>query len=204
MHVTMTLRGLGLPAQHRGSMPSLSAQTVFIGFLVCVDRQIPPQNKYFAPSFLYYTLFTTLLKTIMPAFLNCPYIYHFRDRGRDHYFPSFLPPSDLEYATGLPPEAIIGELRNPHAHKPEDFLQNGVFREFLAHVIEKHVPADPAFMAQVRRKQNGFVYIFDGRTPTPQDAVPPEDIIGCFEIENGEILGSKIDWSKKQSRLHQL
>lgn len=30
--------------------------------------------------------------------------------------------------------------------------------------------------------------ILDRRTPTPDDAVPPEDIIGAVEIQNGQML----------------
>jgi hypothetical protein len=35
---------------------------------------------------------------------------------------------------------------------------------------------------------SGFVAIVDQRTPTPDAEVPPEDIIGAFEVHNGMIV----------------
>jgi hypothetical protein len=38
-------------------------------------------------------------------------------------------------------------------------------------------------------QQNGYVYILDRRTPDPVDSVPPSDIIGAVEVQNGEVIG---------------
>jgi hypothetical protein len=43
-------------------------------------------------------------------------------------------------------------------------------------------------MAEAARLGNGWVYIIDQRTPTPGGQVPPEDIIGAFEVKDGDIL----------------
>jgi len=42
-------------------------------------------------------------------------------------------------------------------------------------------------MAEAHRLHNGFVSILDLRTPTPNDAVPPEDIIGAVEVHEGQL-----------------
>ena len=40
----------------------------------------------------------------------------------------------------------------------------------------------------MRYEADGWVYLIDGRTRTPGGAVPPEDIIGAFEVRGGRIV----------------
>ena len=105
--------------------------------------------------------------------------------GRHRYFASLLP-HDTGFDPGLPSEAIVGEFTHgPETLTPEAFQQNSQFIQFMAHAISKHAPLCPGLIAESQRQQNGFVYILDKRTPTPDEGVPPEGIIGGVEIENG-------------------
>jgi len=116
------------------------------------------------------------------------YIYATVVEGSHRYFATLLP-HDAGFTAGLSSEAIIGEFTSgPETQTPEAFLQNPKFIEFMAYVIGKHSSTCPELIAETQRQQNGFVYILDKRTPTPDDRVPPEDIIGCVEIENGQML----------------
>ncbi|QDT44722.1 hypothetical protein Pan241w_48380 [Gimesia alba] len=116
------------------------------------------------------------------------YIYNTVDGEMHHYYVSPLS-HDLGFTTGLPSEAIMGELTNgPENITPEFFQQNTQFLEFLAGVIGKHAIHCPGLIAETERQQNGYVFILDRRTPTPEDGVPPEDIIGYVEIKNGQML----------------
>jgi hypothetical protein len=116
------------------------------------------------------------------------YIYDTVIDGRHRYFASPLP-HDTGFTDGLPSEAIMGEFtQGPDSLTPETFQQNNPFIQFLASVIGKHANACPGLIAETERQQNGFVYILDKRTPTPDDAVPPEDILGGVEIHNGQML----------------
>src|SRR5262249_21366909 len=47
---------------------------------------------------------------------------------------------------------------------------------------EMHRTIVNGFAEEALRQQDGWIYILDGRTPTPQGAVPPEDISGAFEV----------------------
>jgi hypothetical protein len=93
---------------------------------------------------------------------------------------------------GLPAEAIIGILRRPlgpgQTITPEVFARNRVFVEFMHAVIENRAPSQPGLIAEARRQGNGWVYIVDQRTRTPNGAVPPEDIVGAFEVKDGRVL----------------
>lgn len=108
--------------------------------------------------------------------------------GQHRHLVSLLP-EDIVFKSGLPPEAIMGTLTDgPHTVTPEAFQQNERFIQFLAFVIAKHAADCPGLIAEAQQQPNGYVYILDKRTPTPQGAVPPEDIIGGVEIENGQML----------------
>jgi hypothetical protein len=101
-----------------------------------------------------------------------------------------LTPPDAAFSRGLIPEAILGMLERPLSAggelAPDNFVANTVFKKFLAEVIAKHGPDDPDLVAEATRIGTGYVTIVDLRTPTPQGEVPPEDIIGIFNVRNGK------------------
>lgn len=59
----------------------------------------------------------------------------------------------------------------------------------MHHVIQIAGPKDPGLQAAAAEQGDGWVYIIDLRTPEgPQGRVPPEDIIGGFEVRSGQIV----------------
>jgi hypothetical protein len=116
------------------------------------------------------------------------FIYATDMDGTVRYLATMLP-HDTVFATGLPSEAILGEFTNgPEDLSPIAFQQNQLFIKFLSYVIGKHAKECPGLLAETRRQKDGFVYILDNRTPTPDGTVPPEDIIGAMEIANGQMI----------------
>src|SRR5262249_30472144 len=89
-------------------------------------------------------------------------------------------------------EVIIGVLSRPlgpgEAITPAVFARNRVFVDFLHGVIARRGPELPGLIAEARRQGAGWVYIIDQRTPTPQGPIPPEDILGGFEVKGGQVV----------------
>jgi hypothetical protein len=98
----------------------------------------------------------------------------------------------MSAGSGLPPEIVVGVLRGPvesvEAITPAVFARNRVFVDFMHSVIARRGPELPGLVAAARRQGDGWVYIIDQRTPTPQGAVPPEDIVGAFEVKGGQVV----------------
>jgi hypothetical protein len=92
---------------------------------------------------------------------------------------------------GLVSESIVGVLsrllEDDEPITADLFSRNQAFVDFMHEVIARHAPKDPAFQAEARRQSNGWVYVIDQRTPDPAGTVPPEDIIGSFQIVNGKV-----------------
>lgn len=105
------------------------------------------------------------------------------------------------FANGLPPEAIIGVLLRPwdpsQPIMPEVFARNRVFVEFMHEVIGRRGPMLDGLRAEARRQQEGWVYIVDRRTLTPGGSVPPEDIVGAFEVKHGQVVPGTYQASPK-------
>ena len=110
---------------------------------------------------------------------------------------SLLTPPEVEQLGRIPVEAIIGEfLRPPRAGEPLDPASlriNGAFIKFLHVVIARWAPTSPDFKAAVEAQRDGYVYVLDGRTPTPQGEVPPEDVIGRFEVQAGKVVATSYE-----------
>ena len=103
---------------------------------------------------------------------------------------SFISKEDA-FKKGLLPESIIGYFTNQintNELKPENFLRNSLFVEFLHKSIAEYAPRIKSFQVTARKLKNGWVYIIDQRTPDPNGTVPPEDIIGAFEIKDGKFI----------------
>ena len=100
----------------------------------------------------------------------------------------------VAFAEGLAPEAIVGQLLRPlepgESITPAIFARNRAFVEFLHAVIASESPKQASFVAEAKKIWNGFIYVIDQRTPTPGDAVPPEDIVGAFEVKDGEVVSA--------------
>jgi hypothetical protein len=109
------------------------------------------------------------------------------------------------FAHGLPPEAIVGVLLRPlepgEASTPALFARNRVFVDFMHEVIARRGPGLPGLIAEARRQGTGWVYIIDQRTPDPNGRVPPEDIVGGFAVEGGQIVAGSYQRSPKHQIL---
>ncbi|MEZ6057224.1 MAG: hypothetical protein R3C01_11025 [Planctomycetaceae bacterium] len=109
--------------------------------------------------------------------------------GQHRYFATLLPHDEV-FASGLPPEAILGEFtRGPQMLTYEAFEQNPQFIEFLADTIRKHVSSCPGLIDAMQRQQDGFIDILDDRTPATSNGVLQADLIGRVEIKRGEMIG---------------
>jgi hypothetical protein len=108
---------------------------------------------------------------------------------------------EVAFSQGLAPEAIVGVLLRPLEPEepitPEVFARNRVFVEFLHMVIAQHGSDQPGCRAEAERLGEGWIYIIDQRTATPEGPVPPEDIIGAFEVKGGEVLSGSYRVSPK-------
>jgi hypothetical protein len=112
-----------------------------------------------------------------------------QDGPRDYL--TLLKP-DTVFAQGLTPKAIVGVMRRllqpGEKITPDLFILNRPFVDFLHGVLARYSPGQPACQAEARQVGEGFIYILDQRTPTPEDEVPPEDIIGALEVRDGNII----------------
>ena len=116
-------------------------------------------------------------------------------------------PSEEMFTNGLIPEAIVGVLKAPlkegEAIKPENFVRNKVFNEFMHEVIARVGPDSKGLQAEARRQGEGWVYLIDGRTKTPEGQVPPQDIIGGFEVKAGQLVARTYKRNPKHVLLSQ-
>lgn len=106
---------------------------------------------------------------------------------------SILHPDDVKSLGGLPNEGIAGSIsRNLKVEgkiSVGQFRPNPVFIRFMHHVIKLFGPDDPELQQAAVQQREGWIYIIDLRTPEgPQGRVPPEDIIGAFEVKSGQII----------------
>ncbi|HET6425937.1 MAG TPA: hypothetical protein VFG20_19760 [Planctomycetaceae bacterium] len=99
---------------------------------------------------------------------------------------------EIVFSQGLTGEAIIGALLRPlepgETITPDLFARNKMFVEFLHDVIARHAPMQRGCIEEASRLQEGWIYIIDRRTPTPDGAVPPEDILGAFQVSDGIVV----------------
>jgi hypothetical protein len=110
--------------------------------------------------------------------------------GRKHYLTVL--PTEVVFRAGMIPESIVGVLRRPLAPgEPitrEVFVRNSLFVKFMHEIVARFAPLEPEFQAEAKRLGTGWVYIIDNRTKTPNGSVPPEDIVGAFEVNNRKVV----------------
>jgi len=115
---------------------------------------------------------------------------------------SFLTPEESQMREGLPGEAIIGWITGAVkageelALVQENFRPNKAFVEFLHRAIAQFGPDCPGLQAAAQGQEEGWVYIIDGRTPSPQGTVPLEDILGAFEVADGRLVRGSYQGSR--------
>ena len=119
------------------------------------------------------------------------HVVRVRTPDGDKEYVTLLSPS-VAFSKGLGAEAIIGQLLRPREASqpivPEVFARNPAFFELMHAVIARESPKLPNCRAEAKSTGEGYLYVIDQRTPTPQGAVPPDDVIGAFEVKGGEIV----------------
>ena len=101
---------------------------------------------------------------------------------------SLLPPETVFKLEKLPSIAICGTLISDKS-KQEKFKVNPEFVEFMHKFIEKNTHKTESFIQEALKQQNGYIFIIDFRTPNGiMGEVPPEDIIGAFQVRAGKVV----------------
>ena len=115
---------------------------------------------------------------------------------------SILSPAEAQALGGLPSEAVLGTVRNGDKGVALDrFVPNPLFVEFMHKVIGTAGPDDADLQAAAAEQGEGWVYIIDLRTPEgPLGRVPPEDIIGAFQVREGHIVRESY-WANVDHRI---
>jgi hypothetical protein len=117
-------------------------------------------------------------------------VVHVRTPDGEQNYVTLLPP-DATFSDGLAREAIVGRLlpswKPGQPFSPESFVANPAFVQVMHLVIARESPESPTCRAEARRNGAGFLYVIDQRTATPNAGVPPEDIVGAFEVKGGMV-----------------
>jgi hypothetical protein len=101
---------------------------------------------------------------------------------------SSLSPEQVEEIGSLKGEAILGFI-DGEILSLEYFRPNKVFKEFIQKVIAVEAPKDSELQAAALAKREGQLYIIDNRVAElEREATSPEDILGVFEIKDGQII----------------
>lgn len=109
-----------------------------------------------------------------------------------------------DFRGGVPPEAIVGLLRTPAPPgtpiEPSSFVPNMSFVSLLHEAISTRGPDTEGLARAARRQGEGWIYVIDQRTRSPSGQVPPEDIVGAFQVAGGRLVPG----SCKPNPKHQL
>jgi hypothetical protein len=101
---------------------------------------------------------------------------------------SSLSPEQVEEVGSLRGEAILGFI-DGEILSLEYFIPNKVFKEFIQKLIAVEAPKDSELQAAALTKQEGQLYIIDNRVAKlEREATSSEDILGVFEIKDGQIV----------------
>jgi hypothetical protein len=134
----------------------------------------PGHNKFdlFPPSAQICSMNIYLLKTAI--------------EGKETLLLSIVNP-ELDKEAKLTGKAIVGYIVDEN--KPLNFENvrfNPVFIDHFHKTIVFFSQFSDTIVSMVEQQQNGFIYITDQRSKDPDPQ--PEDIIGSFEVKNGELV----------------
>lgn len=73
----------------------------------------------------------------------------------------------------------------------QSFKVNREFKEMLNNFCSNFVPNQENFIEQAESERDGWMYVIDQRADDPAGRVPPDDVIGGFKIERGEVVEYK-------------
>jgi hypothetical protein len=119
------------------------------------------------------------------------YVYRVSVDGEMRDYVSILPP-EMTQRLGLPGAAVVGVLLATEGGEEvplvERFSPNPAFVELLGRVVGRHGPDESSLVEEARRVGSGYVYVIDGRTPDPAAPMRAEDVIGAFQVRDGEVV----------------
>ncbi len=98
--------------------------------------------------------------------------------------------SELIFEYGLSAKVIVGEVDKSEDEEFDfatSFRANPAFKETIFDFARAEMLDDETLINSAIEQQEGWVYIIDQRTKTPEGEVPPYDIIGGFKVENKEL-----------------
>ncbi len=99
-----------------------------------------------------------------------------------------LSSEQVEEIGSLKGEAILGFI-DGEILSLEYFRPNKVFKEFIQKIIAAEVLKDSELQAAALTKREGQLYIIDNRVAAlEREVTSPEDILGVFEIKDGQIV----------------
>ena len=111
---------------------------------------------------------------------------------KDYFVISDETVNEKSFNKSLHAESIVGVslrlINQANDISPDNFARNPVFVEFMHKIIADFGETFTGLKEAAKNQQEGIICIIDGRTPTPQGPVPPEDIIGIFKVTNGLII----------------
>lgn len=123
-------------------------------------------------------------------------------------------PEAIVFESGLPQEAIVGEVRpsrwtwfrsKSDRVDPDRFVHNPLFLRFLHQVLAKHVPTNPGLREAARRQGDGCCYVVDGRSPGfARGDVAPEDIVAEIPVQGGRVQEYRASTSYRPVSKHGL
>jgi len=100
-----------------------------------------------------------------------------------------LLPEDLVFRLGLTRQAVVGVIVDSNRElTPENFRPNKAFVDLLHSTIATYGPELEPLREAARQQVTGWLYVIDGRTPTPTGEVPPHDICGRFDLRDGVVV----------------
>ena len=101
-----------------------------------------------------------------------------------------ISPEQVETIGSLKGEAIIGFI-NGKVLSIDNFTPNRVFKEFMQTIIAAEALKDSELQAAALEQQAGWLYIIDNRVADlEQEETDPGDILGAFEIKEGQIVAN--------------
>jgi hypothetical protein len=99
-----------------------------------------------------------------------------------------LSPTQIKQAGCLASKAILGFISD-YVISLENFHSNPTFLEFLQGAIATKAPKDPTIQALAIAQQQGCLNLRDSRvSDLTEKEISPEDIIGTFEVKDGQIV----------------
>lgn len=107
----------------------------------------------------------------------------------------FLSPlsEDYVFQRGLPGEAVAGSVEDPEDVSPDTFMPSDSFIEALQTLIARCGPEDQQLIDGATTQGEGLLYVVDGRHPSDDSNIPPENILGAFKVEEGLIVADSYE-----------